>query len=178
MRKIITILFTLILLASCGLNDRKNELSFIKEPNVEFDSDFNSCNLVESIKGQEVKIKEIKGNVIAKNDYRVSCSAIDTKTMGKQKVYFDFNGKMYQLIVNIIDTTPPEIIVLEKPNNVKEGEKSKPLDFITAYDPSGIASLGIEGKFDIGISGEYPLVAIATDNNGNISRKAFVYKVE
>lgn len=178
MRKTITILFILVLLVGCRLNDRKNELSFIKEPNVEFASNFNSCNLVESIKGQEVKNKEIKGNVITKNDYRVSCSTIDTKTMGKQKVYFDFNGKMYQLIVNVIDTTPPEIIVLEKPNNVKEGEKPKPLDFITAYDSSGIASLGIEGKFNIEISGEYPLVAIATDNNGNISRKTFVYKVE
>lgn len=177
MRKAL-LLLTILLLNGCSFNNRKNELTFINDPKIEYMVDYNSCNFIQSVKGKQIEERDIKNNVIVKGDYRVSCSTVDTKTIGKQKVFFDFNGKMYKLIVDVVDTTPPDITILEIPNNIKENEKPGPLNFVTANDPSGIASISIEGDFNTEVSGEYPLTIVATDNNGNTSRKPFVYSVK
>lgn len=176
MKKTITLIFIAILLTACSNNDRKNELTF-KTNDIEFAEKINTCSLVKKVNGKEITEADIKNNVITKGNYRVSCSEVDTNNIGKQKIYYDFNGKMYQLLVNVVDTTPPEISVLEEPNGSGETAKPKPIDYVTAKDSSGIASLTIEGDFDSEVKGEYPLKAIAVDNNGNKSEKEFVYVV-
>lgn len=176
MKKTITLFFVAMLLTACSNNDRKNELTF-KTDNIEFAEEINTCSLVKKVNGKEVVETDIKKNVITKDNYRVSCSKVNTENIGKQKIYYDFNGKMYQLIVNVVDTTPPEITILNKPNGSRETPKPKPIDYVTAKDSAGVASLTIEGDFDSEIKGEYPLKVVAVDNNGNTSEKEFVYVV-
>lgn len=162
--------FTIALFSLVGCASG-SDLKFVENKTIELGSDADSCSLIESVKGKAVSNSNIKNRVIEIDGHRVSCSEIDTSTIGNQKVYFDLDGKMSDITVKVVDTTPPEISILD---NV---DSTNPLDYVKAKDLSGVQSLKFEGTYDSNTPGEYTVEIVATDNEGNESRKELVLTV-
>lgn len=161
----------------CGCSTKQNALTFKKDAIAEYKEEFNACTLVVKVNGQNVTSNDMQNGVIKIGDKKVTCSSVDTEKLGKVKVYFNYNGQMYETTVDVEDTTPPEITILETSEISKKSSELTPLDYVKATDISGIASLKIDGEFDLNRSGDYELTAIATDNNGNVATKDFVFSV-
>lgn len=168
-KKLIPFATALLLLTGCSSG---SDLEFVKDKTIELGSDDDSCSLVQSVKGKIVSSSDIKSRTIEIDGHRVSCSEIDTTCIGNQKVYFDLDGKMSSITVKIVDTTPPEISMLD---NV---ESTNPLDYVKASDLSGVQSLRFEGTYDPNTAGEYIVEIIATDNEGNESGKELALTVK
>lgn len=168
MKKKVPLLFTLLILFGCSSN---SDLKFAENTTVELGSDFDSCSLVRSVKGKSVSDSDIENRTIKIGNYRVSCSEIDTTVAGSQKIYFNLDGQMYALTVNVADTTPPEISILD---NI---DSTNPLDYVKATDPSGVQSLKYVGLYDPNTPGEYTVQIVATDNEGNTSQKDLTLSV-
>lgn len=167
-KKLFSLTATLLLLTGCFAS---SDLEFVDNKTIELGSNSDSCFLVKKVKGQDVYNSDIKNRTIEINGHRVSCSEIDTESIGEQKVYFDLDGKMSSTTVKIVDTTPPEISILD---NVVS---NNPLDYVKASDLSGVQSLKFEGTYDPNTSGEYTVIIVATDNEGNTSRKELTLSV-
>lgn len=163
--------FTIILLSLTGCSSSP-DLKFIEDKTIELGSDTDACTLIESVKGKAVASSNIKNRTIEIDGHRISCSEIDTSSIGNQKIYFDLDGKMSSITVKVVDTTPPEISILD---NVVS---NNPLDYVKASDPSGVQSLRFEGTYDPNTAGEYTVQIVATDNEGNESRKELVLTVQ
>lgn len=168
LQKIFTILSIPLLLTGCA----KNDLSFVENPTAEYASkDTDACNFIVSYKDKTISDSERGNRVIKTDSARISCSEIDTSTIGKTKVYYDANGKMSSLTVEVKDTTAPEISLLDGVTS------NNPLDYIKAIDPSGVAKLSFDGEFNPDINGDYEITVTAADNEGNIGYKSFVITV-
>ena len=172
------------ILIACGLamlcagcSTKENALELKKDAIAEYRTDFNACSLVVSVNGEKVESSNLKSGVIRLGSKKVTCSTVDTSTLGKKKVYFNYSGQMYETEVDVEDTTTPEITILETSEITKKNTELSPLDYVKATDISGIASLKIDGEFDLNKTGDYNLTAIAEDNNGNVSTKDFVFSV-
>ena len=161
----------------CGCSSKANAIELKKDAIAEYKTDFNACSLVVSVNGKKIDSSSLQGGVIQLGGKKVTCSTVDTDTLGKKKVYFNYSGEMYETEVDVEDTTPPEITILETSEITKKNTELSPLDYVKATDISGIASLKIDGDFDLSKKGDYNLTAIAEDNNGNISTKDFVFSV-
>ena len=168
MRKLIPILFASLVLVGCSSS---SDIKFVDSPTAELGSNFNACTLVKNVKGKKISNSDIENRVINIDGYRVSCSEVDTSTVGTQKVYFDFDGQMYETTVRVADTTPPEISILD---NV---DSANPLDYVKATDLSGVQSLKYVGQYDPNTPGEYTVQIVATDNEGNTSQKELTLTV-
>ena len=168
MQKLIPILFASFILAGCSPS---SNIKFVDSPTAELGSDFDACTLVESVKGKNISNSDIENRVINIAGYRVSCSEVDTSAVGTQKAYFDFDGQMYETTVKVVDTTPPEISILD---NV---DSANPLDYVKATDLSGVQSLKYIGQYDSNTPGEYTVQIVAVDNEGNTSQKELTLTV-
>lgn len=166
------------MLCGCG-NAKKNMIKFVSNPSAEYKAEFNACTLVSSVNGERVIQTSIREGVIQlANGKKVTCSSIDTSVLGKQKAYFDYEGQMYGIYVDVEDTIPPEITILETVTKKDSEATLKPIDYVTATDVAGIASIKIEGDYDESKAGEYNLTAVAIDKNGNKATKDFIYVVK
>ena len=169
LNKMIPLITVPLLLAGCS----NQNLTFIDNPIAEYMSeDADACDFIVSYKGKEILQSERGNRIIRTGETRISCSEIDTTTIGRNKVYFDVDGKLSSLVVDVKDTTPPVITVLE---NVTS---NKLIDYVQASDPSGVARLTCDGDFNPNVDGEYEVTATAEDNEGNIGTKTFAITVK
>lgn len=162
-------LFTVpLLLVGCS----NQNLTFIDNPTAEYMSEnTDACDFIVSYKGKDILQSERGKRIIRIGETRISCSEIDTTTIGRNKVYFDVDGKLSSLVVDVKDTTPPEITVLE---NVTS---DKLIDYVQASDPSGVARLTCDGDFNPNVDGKYEITATAEDNEGNVGTKTFTITI-
>ena len=164
LNKIMPFISIPLLLVGCSNQD----LAFVDNPTAEYMSEnTDACDLIVSYKGKEISQSERGARVINTNGTRISCSEIDTTTIGRNKVYYDVDGKMTSLVVDVKDTTPPEITVLENVNS------DKLIDYVQASDPSGVVRIACDGDFNPDVNGTYEITATAEDNEGNVGSKTF-----
>ena len=169
LNKIMPFISIPLLLVGCSNQD----LAFVDNPTAEYMSEnTDACDFIISYKGKEISQSERGTRVINTNGTRISCSEIDTSTIGRNKVYYDVDGKMASLIVDVKDTTPPKITFIDNVHS------NNPLDYVKATDSSGILSLDYIGSFDPNKAGDYSLKIIATDNEGNKAEKEIIITVE
>lgn len=120
--------------------------------------------------GQELKGEEFIRNP---NDYskveKLVLSKIDVSTIGKQDISYQVDGKEYKLSVNVVDTTPPELVLRDLTYYFGDKEKEYK-DFVKSYkDASGEVELSYEANFDFNKVGVYELKVTAKDKFGNVT---------
>ena len=177
-KKIIWIILGIIVLISVGviifLNYRKNlilknkaNIVFVKDTDIEINDEVILAHFV----------KEIKNGKLLNGDEKV-----DTSKLGKKKLVFSVKNKndeeeTFNLSVNIVDTTKPEIDAKEE-ISAYVGSNIDLLKEVSVRDNS-LEEIEAEviGKYDINKEGEYELKYEASDSSGNKSSFDFVLKV-
>lgn len=109
--------------------------------------------------------------IINPNDYsKVSSkvlSGIDENTLGKQEITYEVDGVEYKLKVNVVDTTPPTLVLRDLTYYLGDKEKVYK-DFVkSAKDASGDVELSYDANFDFKKVGVYELKVTAKDIHGN-----------
>ena len=125
----------------------------------------------------ETFIKEIKNGKLLNGD-----EIVDTSKLGKKKLVFSVKDKndeeeTFNLNVNIVDTTKPEIEAKEE-ISAYVGSKIDLLKEVSVKDNSlEEIEAKVIGEYDINKEGEYELKYEASDSSGNKSSFDFVLKV-
>lgn len=103
---------------------------------------------------------------------------IDTSTPGKKKLLFIAVGKSgyqkeFMTEIEVIDPTPPELILSKDEVVITVGEKFDAKSYIQkAYDNfDGELHVDISKNFDANVVGNYVLTYKVEDSSGNISEK-------
>lgn len=109
--------------------------------------------------------------IINPNDYskvsRKILSLIDENTLGKQEITYEVDGVEYKLKVNVVDTTPPTLVLRDLTYYLGDKEKVYK-DFVkSAKDASGDVELSYDANFDFKKVGVYELKVTAKDIHGN-----------
>lgn len=167
-------LTTLILLSGCS--SKKATVSFINGSTIELGSEINSCSLVKTIDNQEINESMISGNSISVNGKKMTCSDIDTSVLGTQNVYFNFEKRLFEVSIEIKDTTSP---LIEMDNVEAElNEQVDLLEMAEISDNGNISKKILSGDYDFSKSGTYDLTIIAEDESGNVGKKDFTLTVK
>ena len=122
-------------------------------------------------------VKEIKNGKLINKDEEV-----DTSKLGKKKIVFLVKNKnneleKFDLTINVVDTTKPEIIAKEEVST-SVGNRIDLLNDVKATDNSGEEiKAKVIGEYDIDKVGEYKLKYVANDSSDNKSELEFVLKV-
>ncbi len=144
-----------------------------------------SIEFVDNMKleaGKKLNIKEYIKNVEG-GELILSNETIDTKKVGEQTIKLsvkDSNGEIedFECVINIVDTTKPEIKTSKDKFEITVGDKVNLLGNVSAKDEiDGDLEVKIEGNYDINKDGEYKLKYKAEDKSGNKAEKEFTLKV-
>ena len=125
----------------------------------------------------ETFVKEIKNGELLNGDEEV-----DTSKLGKKKLVFSVKNKnaeeeTFNLNINIVDTTKPEIEAKEE-ISAYVGSKIDLLKEVSVKDNSlEEIEAKVIGEYDINKEGEYLLKYEASDSSGNKGSFDFVLKV-
>ena len=177
-KKIIWIIVGIIVLISVGviifLNYRKNltlknkaNIVFVKDTDIEINDEVIL----------DYFVKEIMNGKLLNGDEKV-----DTSKLGKKKLVFSVKNKndeeeTFNLSVNIVDTTKPEIDANEE-ISAYVGSNIDLLKEVSVKDNSlEEIDAKVIGDYDINKEGEYKLKYEASDSSGNKSSFDFVLKV-
>ncbi len=120
-------------------------------------------------------IEEINGTIV--DDY-----VIDSTTLGEKTIRFTFINEdkikvPYSYQVKVVDTVAP-MIRMGNSYTIKKDEDSEFYKNIFCGDnQDDRPKCYIEGDYDVGVVGSYPLVLKAVDKSGNTSEKAFTLNV-
>ena len=143
----------------------KVEITLVENLEADFASTYKVSSFIDSINGKIV------------DDY-----IIDTESLGKKRVDFEFVNDdgiklKYSFDVNIVDKESP-IVWLGKSYNVTVGSEDNLLDKIMCgdnYDSNPICE--IDGDYNLDEVGSYKLVFKAEDSSGNKTEKEFTLNV-
>lgn len=118
--------------------------------------------------GEKLKVEDF---VINPKDYakvsRKVLSSIDEFSLGSQEMAYEVDGVEYKLKVNVIDTTPPKLVLRDLTYYLGDKEYVYK-DFVkSANDASGDVELLYDANFDFKTIGVYELKVTAKDINGN-----------
>ena len=123
----------------------------------------------------EVKVSDFIENITATivDDY-----TIDTSILGKKEINFELinedNKKFsYSFNINIIDNTPPVVLLEDNYTVIKGSEISIANKIICGDDVDENPKCEIIGDYDMNKSGVYPLKFYAEDKSGNVTSKSF-----
>lgn len=120
-------------------------------------------------------IESINGKIV--DDY-----VIDTDTLGKKTINFEFVNEdgikiKYSYVIDVVDKEAP-LIWLGKSYNVTKGSDDYLLDKIMCGDNyDNNPKCYIEGEYNLDEVGSYKLVFKAEDSNGNKAEKKFTLNV-
>lgn len=146
---------------------------------VEYGSELTACEIIESIDGKEL-IEKNGSNVFDANGHRVSCSNIDTRKIGKQKLYVDVDKQLFVLDITVSDTEKPvikadsEIDIKNFPSNEEEFD----IESYFEIEDSSEYETKIIGEVNLHENGKYPVTIVATDKYGNESTKDITFNVD
>lgn len=130
---------------------------------IKFALDEVNLELGESLKAEDFienpsDYSKVSSKVLAK---------IDGNTLGVQKLTYVVDEKEYTLKVNVIDTTPPKLVLRDLTYYLGDKEKVYK-DFVkSVLDASGDVELSYDANFDFKTLGVYELKVTAKDVNGN-----------
>lgn len=105
-------------------------------------------------------------NDYSKIDKKVLTS-IDANSLGVQELNYIIDGVEHKLVVNVVDTTPPELVLRNLTYYFGDKEKVYK-DFVKSVkDASGDVLLSYDANFDFKTVGVYELKVTAKDIHGN-----------
>ena len=177
MNKILFIIFTIISLAGCSNKQISLENIEYKD-HVEYGTNLIPCEIIKSVEGTEPS-KSDNSNVVYAGNHRISCSDLNTKSLGMQKVYVNIDKQLFVLEIEVADTVKPvirsdeEIDIKELPDN----EESFDIESYFEIEDSSEYEIKIIGKVNLKENGRYPVTLVATDEYGNESSKDVVFNV-
>lgn len=129
--------------------------------------------------GEDLKAEEFIRNPADYDKIKDKTLAlIDVKKLGVQKLTYLVDGKEHKLKVNVVDTTPPDLVLRDLTYYFGDKEKVYK-DFVKSVsDASGDVELSYEGKFDFKKLGIYELKVTAKDKSGNVTTKTATLTVK
>ena len=163
---IFLIIFLIILLIIL-FNKKEVEVKLKENLKVEINTEVKLLSFIDKIEN---------GEIISKDEN------IDTSKLGKKELKIKISNKNkkqdYKFIIEIIDTTKPEIEAKEEIKTTK-GTKIDLLKNVEIKDNSKEEiKAEVEGKYDFDKVGKYNLSYIAKDSSDNVAKKDFVLVVE
>lgn len=159
---IVFIFFSAVILKKVRTNEG---IIFKSNLKIEFRDEVYINELIESIDGELVDNFKIDTN-------EVGFFNLDVYFKNK----YGFTVKK-DVIVEIIDVTPP-VVIVNNPYKVVKGSITNLLDSIFCADNyDDLISCNISGDYDLERIGKYNLVISASDNSGNITEKEFVLDI-
>lgn len=174
------ILITLFLIATlAGCSNKEILLENIKyKDQLEYGSTLTACEFIDSVEGVEPGESD-SSNIVYAGKHRISCSDIDTKTLGTQKVYVNIDKQLFILDIEITDTTKP-IITVENEIDIKELPTNEEFDINSYFEieDSSEYEIKIIGEVNLKENGNYPITFVARDKYGNESTKDVVFNVD
>lgn len=129
--------------------------------------------------GEKLKAEEFIRNPADYSKIKMkTLSSIDVKKLGSQKITYEVGEKEYKLTVDVVDTTPPELILRDLTYYLGDKEKVYK-DFVKSVkDASGDVELSYEADFDFKKLGVYKLKVTAKDASGNVTTKTATLTVK
>lgn len=145
------------------------------------------AKLVDKVGKVSVSSSQIKSPTTIKlEQYEISFSKIDTSVLGKQEIkarFSDSEIRPQTLIVNVVDSIPPEITLNDMPEEVELAyiESEDFLNSINVFDnftPAEDINLDYSFSQKPAHGAETELMIRATDSNGNTSDLSHVFKIK
>lgn len=172
MKKIVVILLLLLFAASCQKQKEQEPEIILKTDKVEAGSDRGGCRLVQSVKGMESHTAAHLTNMMYfKNDIVVQCPLIDTNTLGKQEIKYRIGNESYPFVIEVVDTTEPEIKLKQEKFFVEKGNEyfdvKNVIDVTDNYDPA--PQITFDGYLNVDEIGSYEIMVNAKDSSNNES---------
>lgn len=166
----------IILLSLCGCKANKDTVVFSNVKEVELGSEFDSCNLIESINNEVITSSMIANNSIYVNGKRMTCSKIDASVLGEQSVLFNIDKQLFETTIKVVDTEAPKVEVEDVETDLNK--KIDLLENVKTSDNDEIVETLIQGDYDFSKAGTYNLKAVAKDASGNVGETEFTLTVK
>ena len=141
------------------------KVDLIEDLNVPFGTETNLSYFIKDINGELIEDKTIKAENLGKN--KVTFKYINEEDI---KVSYSFE-------YNVVDVTPPVIWLKSKYTIYSNYEGNLVEDIMCADDLDDEPTCTIEGEYNTGVVGNYPLVFKAEDDYGNVTTQNFTLSV-
>ncbi len=130
---------------------------------VKFANDYIKHEYGEKLLAQEFIINpsdynKIKSKVLA---------SVDVKKLGRQDITYEVDGIKYNLGIDIVDTTPPDLVLRDLTYYLGDKEKENKEFVKSVKDASGDVELVYDANFDFKKLGVYEIKVTAKDSSGN-----------
>lgn len=167
---------------------RPNHQIVLKTDTIEYGENLDGpAKLIDRIGKTSISSSNIRSSTTIKLDqYEVNFDKIDTNILGEQKIIAKFSDreiKPQTLIINIVDTTSPEILINDVPEEVElayiQSEEYKNNIFVRDnYSPTEDIELAYIFSQKPDYDMETELMIVATDGNGNKSETSHFFIIK
>ena len=98
---------------------------------------------------------------------------VDTSKLGKYNLDYESNGETKRIYINVVDTTPPTVMLINNYNHIIGTNFTIYSDTVCVDNYDKKPKCEVIGDYDLNTLGSYRVKFRASDSNGNVFEKEF-----